>query len=445
MIGWYRWALVIGLAAAAWLAASARAQADPARDALTPMRTSALPTLPAAATPTRMGMVDGVAIAIVGDAAWALDDGATAWRPVAWPAGMAPTDIAGIASDGKASYLLSGGGGHVDTVARLRLSQAAGLAMQSLPALPVPLDGAMAAISDTAIYVGGRAAGVFRIFRIDPSADQPAWSPVPGWPGPEDASSMVVQTGALFATVPSADGEAIWRFAADAGWSHRGNLPGRVLPATPRAIGQAHVLYLVAPATGATPITPVTFQTITNSWTKVQGNDLALVPLAVMPWHDGIAWASAVDGRTAFSAAQFQGGKLLLKWLDWIVIVVYLASMIGIGLYFYLREKRNSTSELLRRRPHHSVLGGRRQPLRRQHQFDQFHRHPGESLREQLAIPHQQPHRGVRTDVRGGVDRAAAAPAGPDVACSRTWKRASTRASACWPARCASLPSWAAA
>jgi len=355
MICWYRWALVIGLASVAWLAAVAPAYADPARDALTPMRTSALPTLPVVATSAHLGMVDGAAVAIVGDAAWALDDGATAWRRVALPAGLVPTDVAGIASDGKSSYLLSGNGGHVDTVARLGLPQGAGLAMQSLPALPMALDGAMAGISDSAIYVGGDAAGAFRIFRIDPGAEHPAWSPVPGWTGPADVSSMVVQTGALIVSVPSGDGEAIWRFTADGGWSQRAILPGRVLPATPRAIGQAHVLYLMAPAKGGTPITPVTFQTITSAWNKVQGNDLAQVPLAVIPWHDGIAWASAGEGNTIFNAAQFQGGKLLLKWLDWIVIVVYLASMIGIGLYFYLREKRNSTSNFF--------VGGRSIPF----------------------------------------------------------------------------------
>lgn len=355
MMRWCRFAMVMCLASAAWLGGAAQAHADPARGTLTPMRTSALPTLSVVAGPTHMGMVDGAAIAIVGDAAWALDDGATAWRRVALPAGLVPTDMAGITSDGKSSYLLSGHGGHVDTVARLGLPQGAGLAMQSLPALPMPLDGAMAAISDSAIYVGGDAAGAFRIFRIDPGAEHPAWSPVAGWPGPANVSSMVVQTGALFVTAPSGDGEAIWRFTADGGWSQRGTLPGRVLPATPRAIGQAHVLYLMAPATGATPIAPVTFQTITSAWNKVQGNDLAQVPLAVMPWHDGIAWASAGEGRTTFSAAQFQGGKLLLKWLDWIVIVVYLASMIGIGLYFYLREKRNSTSNFF--------VGGRSIPF----------------------------------------------------------------------------------
>ena len=69
----------------------------------------------------------------------------------------------------------------------------------------------------------------------------------------------------------------------------------------------------------------------------------------------------------------------------------------------------------LRRRPQYSVLGRGRQPVRRQHQLDQLHRDPGQGLRDQLAIPDQQPGRGARADVRRGVDRAAVAAAGPDV------------------------------
>jgi solute:Na+ symporter, SSS family len=349
--------MVVVLASLAWHAAAAQVSADPARDPLTPMRTSALPAIPATGKLAGMGMVDGAAVAIFGDGAWALDDGAAAWRHLALPAGTVALDggAIAIASDGKNSYLLSGNSGHADTLARLRLASTGGLAMQPLPALPAPLDRAMAAVSDASVYVGGTTAGAFRIFRIDPSADHPAWSAIPGVPGSPGVSSLVVQTGALFATVPSGDSEAIWRYRADGGWSRRGTLPGRVLPATPRAIGQAHVLYLTAPAAGAAPITPVTFQTITSSWTKVQHIGLALAPLAVMPWHDGIAWASGADGRITVTAAQFQGGKLLLKWLDWIVIVVYLAAMIGIGLYFYLREKRNSTSNFF--------VGGRSIPF----------------------------------------------------------------------------------
>ena len=45
----------------------------------------------------------------------------------------------------------------------------------------------------------------------------------------------------------------------------------------------------------------------------------------------------------------------MLTWLDWFVIVFYLVSMLGMGLYFYLREKRNSTSDFF--------VGGRSIPF----------------------------------------------------------------------------------
>ena len=39
---------------------------------------------------------------------------------------------------------------------------------------------------------------------------------------------------------------------------------------------------------------------------------------------------------------EIEAGKFLLTWLDWVVIIVFLVSMLGIGLYFYMREKRMS-------------------------------------------------------------------------------------------------------
>jgi SSS family transporter len=74
-------------------------------------------------------------------------------------------------------------------------------------------------------------------------------------------------------------------------------------------------------------------------------------------WKNGVLWAQpAASGRgIAFEAAEIASGKLLLRWLDWIVIVVYLVTMLGMGLYFYLREKRNSTADFF--------VGGRSIPF----------------------------------------------------------------------------------
>jgi len=67
-------------------------------------------------------------------------------------------------------------------------------------------------------------------------------------------------------------------------------------------------------------------------------------------------WAQVgADGAIKFGYAEIEAGKLLLKWLDWVVIVVYLAAMLGIGFYFYIRDKHNSTSEFF--------VGGRSIPF----------------------------------------------------------------------------------
>lgn len=62
----------------------------------------------------------------------------------------------------------------------------------------------------------------------------------------------------------------------------------------------------------------------------------------------GLAW---VDASGRIEAAAIESGKYLLKWQDWAVIVFYLALVIGIGGYFYLRERRQVDLGLLRRRP----------------------------------------------------------------------------------------------
>ena len=43
--------------------------------------------------------------------------------------------------------------------------------------------------------------------------------------------------------------------------------------------------------------------------------------------------------------SEIEGGKLLLRPLDWVMIVVYLIAIAGIGVYCYWREEKQSTSE----------------------------------------------------------------------------------------------------
>ncbi|MBA2527329.1 MAG: sodium:solute symporter, partial [Pyrinomonadaceae bacterium] len=106
----------------------------------------------------------------------------------------------------------------------------------------------------------------------------------------------------------------------------------------------------------AAPVRMVMFHTITGSWATL-GDTEAAGARAGTAFGNGIAWArSAANGvGTELAFSQVESGELLLSSLDWFVIVFYLVSMLGMGLYFYLREKRNSTSDFF--------VGGRTIPF----------------------------------------------------------------------------------
>lgn len=328
-------------------------------DTLTPMRTGDLPAIEAAGPLTGIAAVDGDTVALSRNAAWRLETGAKAWTSVRWRADSDGANVLAVFGDEARGYALLGGNGAspvaANGVAQLSLSGGT-LSLQPLPPLPAPLRDARGALKDSALYVAGFEGESARLLRIDLAAEQPQWTVLPAWPGSRPPLSLVTQTNAVFIATEEAGAQKIWRWSADDGWMDKGDVPGRLLPGSGRAIGQAHVLYLLQEGTqpGAAA-KPATYQTITGAWATLPGVNVAGA-IATAPWRDGLAWAQpAASGGIAFGYAQIQSSKLLLKWLDWVVIVVYLVLMVGIGLYFYLREKRNSTSDFF--------VGGRAIPF----------------------------------------------------------------------------------
>ena len=77
------------------------------------------------------------------------------------------------------------------------------------------------------------------------------------------------------------------------------------------------------------------------------------IPATLTAWGTGFAGTS--KGSSTLGTVELTAQTYLLKWLDWLVIVVYLAAMVGIGLYFYLQEKRASTADFF--------VGGRSIPF----------------------------------------------------------------------------------
>jgi solute:Na+ symporter, SSS family len=371
---------------------------------LVTVREAALPALPTPGTVTALAVVAGRAIAVTTGQAWLLSADQKSWLSTPWPAEL---PVQRVASNGKQAALLLGTAEHISAVAALSLNGGQ-LSTRQLPPLSRPLRLAQAAVLDESIWLAGLDAdGAAALWRIDAAATVPAWQALGAWPGGGAPSTLVAQGKGLVVSVAGrvAGPDRLQRWTAEAGWMSLPAAPGQVVPGSGRATGQAHLLYLVTPfqTTGAgtqNAVTPalMTLHTITGAWATQSAATGAAGAQTLAAWQNGLLWLEPARADTAgqpatFKSLQIESSKLLLKWLDWIVIVVYLTSMLGIGLYFYLREKRNSTADFF--------VGGRSIPFWA----------AGVSLYaantssiSYIAIPAKAFH----------LDRAAAAPTGPD-------------------------------
>ena len=324
----------LGVLLLALLAVRAQAQS------LAPLRSGALPSLHTGASVQYVAVLAGRPLAIADGEVWRLDRSGKTWVRQSLPADTPP--IVGIVGNGTQVWLLTSAPGTHETtgVARLDASDDQ-LRLQPLPPFPAPLRDAHGAwANDILSIVGLGADGKPCVLQLQTNVPQPRWSVLAGWPGNGAPSSVVARAGALLVSVPDADRstERLWRRAAD-GWSERGVMPGRLLPGSGHALGQANALYLVVDGTRAdAPVRLMTFQTITSAWATLPGAAPANV-IAAGAWTDGVFWAqrSTDAARVNFGYASVQTTKLLLRWLDWAVISIYLVAMIGIGLHFYLR------------------------------------------------------------------------------------------------------------
>lgn len=339
-----------------FLATLGQAQAD----ALTPVRGGSLPTLEAIGQPVALVSVGGNPVVLGPERAWQLSPDASRWQETRLVEPGLPRDIHAATGDGQRAFLLVGDAQDAVSLVHEIVPAGSALALRALPLLRQGLLDAQASVLGSNLYLAGRDAdGAARLLQLDLSATRPEWVTHSGWPGAGKPVSLVAQTAAAFLVVEEASGgQRLLRWKSADGWVDKGLVPGRLLTGAERATGQAHILYAVRASDAApgAPASLMSFQTITSAWAKLPGVDIA-EPTAVAAWKDGLVWAVAdpASGRTVFSTAQVEARKLLLGWLDWVVIIVYLGGMIGIGLYFYLREKRGSTSDFF--------VGGRSIPF----------------------------------------------------------------------------------
>lgn len=305
-------------------------------ESLVSVRKGTLPPL-TGIRPVGLVNLDGRLVAIGDRDAWVLDRGETAWSPAPWRPAARPLAAFG---DGHQAFVGSVGSEGL-VIERLALDGDV-LRGQRLPAPPLVLAALQGAVLGDTLVVGGiDPSGGARLLRLEAPFGQRPWRVDAGWPSDGAPSSMVAQTRGVFVTAagPSGQPDRMYRWSADRGWEDRGAAPGSIVAGSGRAIGQAHVLYLV----GGTDSDPqlMSFHTITGSWAALP-DARAHGARRSTAWKDGVVWdvPQVADHGSDLAFAEIVSGRQLLKWLDWLIIVVYLVAMLGIGLYFYLREKR---------------------------------------------------------------------------------------------------------
>lgn len=310
----------------------------------------ALPALPGGRAADALLPIGDRPLALAADGAWTLEAGADAWRPVGVPDGLrAGWQGVATGSGGRAWWLL-GRDGATERVEALSW-QGDRLAVAPLPALPVPLAAAQGAALGDVFYLAGLSAqGAAELWSLPlaSAAPAPGWRRLQGWPGGAAPRSLSAQKGALYLV---ADDGRMRQWTPGEGWADRGAVEGEVAAGPARPIGQAHLLYVLRPAApGAAPQAWL-FHTITSAWTQLPAAAPAGAALAT-GWGNGLLWQDAA-GRVRVD--EIRTGKHLLSWLDWAVIVVYLAAMLGIGGYFYMKDQTASESDFF--------VGGRSIPF----------------------------------------------------------------------------------
>ena len=329
---------------------SSQHPAHAATDQVATVRSGALPTLNADEPVQLLLNLDKQLLALGQGKAWLLAEGGATWgTPIALPNGEA---MMGGFSAGTQAFVLRGDPRAAVTnhVERLVLSGGK-LTFAPLAPLPQSVRSAQVTKLGDALYVAGRAAdGSATLYQLNLAESAALWKPLAAWSGAGEPVALVGQTNALFLSLDKRQ----LRWSPDRGWTDQGGMPAPLRAGSGRAIGQAHVLYLAGAPGQASKL--VSFHTITGSWADLK-TGLAVDARGAVTWKTGMAWLQgAAEGkRHAFATAEVEAGKVLLKWLDWVVIVVYLVAMLGMGLYFYLREKRNSTSDFF--------VGGRSIPF----------------------------------------------------------------------------------
>lgn len=217
-----------------------------------------------------------------------------------------------------------------------------------------------------AIFAGMPAAHGDRLVSLNVEVLDASHADDPAAPSPEPAPpefsglaagatplATVTHNGALWMLARDGESSLRWfRHTSTDGWTERAKPPENLRPILQPG-GQAHLLALSSDNSQTAHLH--TYHTVTDAWADLGASALPGEIVSVRALRNGFV-VTTVDGSGVQTRTQLTVtvSKRLLKWIDWVIIVVYLGFTAGIGLYYLLKEKKRDNEDFF--------LGGRSIP-----------------------------------------------------------------------------------
>lgn len=322
------------------------------------------------------------------DRVFTLEKGSSEWREI----GHLPRPLGyGVSITTPQGVICIGGSDartHHNEVFRLQYENSK-LVTETLPPLPVPLANMAGAMVDGTIHVIG---GTTSPDATDASTqhftfDGEQWETLTPLPAPGRILPVAASRGGKFyvfsgaSLSADADGNPVrtylkdaWVYQPGGQWTHLAKMPRAAVaaPSPAPAMGFSHLLVIGGDDGTLTTFQPrsehpgftreiLAYDTITNTWTTSVplGRDFhSPVTTPVVEWSNGIILPTGEIRPAVRSPQVLRADPLPSKTsfgvINWVIVLLYLAGMIGVGVFFMKREAASSTEAYFR--------GGQRVP-----------------------------------------------------------------------------------
>ena len=294
----------------------------------------------AAGPDARLIVVNGTPLVMGTGRLWTQTGGN--WRDHEWrPEGS----VAALFGDGQAAFAVFADSpwNPAKRVRQLQLS-AGQVTLRELPPLPSALKSVLGAVKDNRLYIhGADESGHPQLYTLALNEAVLLWRGQAGCAAAGRIEALTAQQDSLYAVLTPADDSAqrLYRWSPTQSWAEISRLPGKLVPGAIRATGQAHLIGVVGDATAQRM---VSYYTITKVWAEL-GELTARGIEPATAWGNGFLLARNTGGGLVLSLAELVPTKQLLRPLDWLMIVLYLTLIAGIGVYCYRQEKKKSTAD----------------------------------------------------------------------------------------------------